>query len=384
MENVFTVSTLTNDNTYIQFISNSAEHNGGAMYINLVSEHCNVFNSILVTSVFSFINNSAGIAGNSIYFSIPRACQIVTDINNTSSLLYYPNKFDYTQPKYNRYPPVVTSPYNIKLFSSAFAIHNSTIDYPMQQKLSKMLGEPIQFTASVLDYFNNITEPVVFSINCKNCDNDYVLSAYQITVHDQSIYELKIFPKVYHDVVSNTNVSIKLFSVLPSVYKLTYVLLSVELSSCRAGYFFDKTQRQCFCHPYSDLVNCKRDFVEIKIGYWIGYLTKEHYTSSICPNNYCSSEHPETSPGYYSLHGKPDDQCSSHRTGVACSECKSGYTLAYDSPDCINTDKCSTGMTILVIVLTILYWIAIVAVVLGLMCFQFQISSGYAYGIIYH
>ena len=75
---------------------------------------------------------------------------------------------------------------------------------------------------------------------------------------------------------------------------------------------------------------------------------------------------------------------SSHRTGVACGECKSGYTLAYDSPDCINTHKCSAGMTILVIVLTILYWIAIVAVVFGLMYFQFQISSGYAYGIIYY
>ena len=58
--------------------------------------------------------------------------------------------------------------------------------------------------------------------------------------------------------------------------------------------------------------------------------------------------------------------------------------LAYDSPDCINTDKCSAGMTILVIVLTILYWITIVAVVFGLMYFQFQISSGYAYGIIYY
>ena len=41
-------------------------------------------------------------------------------------------------------------------------------------------------------------------------------------------------------------------------------------------------------------------------------------------------------------------------------------------------------MTILVIVLTILYWIIIVAVVFGLMYFQFQISSGYAYGIIYY
>ena len=247
-----------------------------------------------------------------------------------------------------------------------------------------MLGEPIQIVASVFDYFNNITEPVTFSIKCKSCGNDYKLSMYQISVHNQSIYEIKILPAAANDVVNDTNISITFLSALVSVYKSISVSLSVTLSPCHTGYLFDSTQGQCVCYPYPDLVRCKGNFVEIKIGYWIGYVTKEHYTSSICPNNYCSSEHPATSPGYYRLRGKPDNQCSSHRTGVACGECKSGYTLAYDSPDCINTDKCSAGMTILVIVLTILYWIAIVAVVFDLMYFQFQISSGYAYGIIYY
>ena len=380
LEEVHAIS--LDDDTIVRFINNSAEQKGGAMYINLVTDHCGVFKDISNASNVSFIDNLAGIAGNSIYFSIPESCPVSTDINNKSSLLYYTNMFNYFESFYTINSPIVTSPYNVTLYLPAITIQNSTIDYFIQE--SKMLGEPIQIIASVFDYFNNITESVTFSVSCKPCGDDYRLSMYQISVHNQSIYELKIFPTVASDVVNNTNISITFLSALASVYKSISVSLTVTLSSCRAGYLFDNTQKQCICYPYSDLVHCKRYYVEIKIGYWIGYITQQHYTSSNCPNNYCSSKHTKTSPGYYSLHGKSDDQCSSHRTGVACGECKSGYTLAYDSPDCINTDKCSAGMTILVIVLTILYWIAIVAVVLGLMYFQFQISSGYAYGIIYY
>ena len=372
------------DNAKVQFINNSAEQKGGAMYVNLdvvITQYCNVFKSIPDTSIISFTDNSAKIAGNSIYFSISQNCQIITDVNDISSLLYYPNKFKYSESFYTLNSPAVTSPYNIKLYSPAIAIHNADNDYSIRE--SKMLGEPIQIIASLFDYFNNITESVIFSIDCKTCGDDYALSMYQISVHNQSMYKLKIFPKVTKDVVNNTNISITLLSTLPSVYKSISASLSVILSSCRAGYSFNNTQGQCACYPHDVIVHCKEDYVEIKIDYWIGYLTEQHYTSSICPNNYCSN-HTETSPGFYSLRGKSDDQCSSHRTGVACGECKSGYTLAYDSPDCINTDKCSAGMTILVIVLTVLYWITIVAVVFGLMYFQFQISSGYAYGIIYY
>ena len=385
LEEVFVI--LSDDDAIVQFINNSAEQKGGAMFSNLVSlvdpgtgsQHCNMYWYISITSNVSFINNSAIIAGNSIYFSIPQSCHIITDINNNSSLLYWPNKFSYSQSVYTVNSPIVTSPYNVTLYPPAVAIHNSTNDYLIQQ--SKMLGEPIQFTASVFDYFKNITEPVTFSIKCRACVG-YILSMYQITVHDLSIHELKVFPIAHTDVINNINISLIFHSVLSPIYKLLFASLSVELSPCRAGYVFNYTK--CLCYPHPDLVYCKEDYVEIKIGYWVGYLTQQHYTASVCPDNYCSSEHTETSPGYYGLHGKSDDQCSSHRTGVACGECKSGYTLAYDSPDCINTDRCSAGMTILVIVLTILYWITIVAVVFGLMYFQFQISSGYAYGIIYY
>ena len=378
-EEVHGISSINAD---VQFINNSAVQRGGALYFNLVTDCSNMF-SVPFNATCTFINNSANIAGNSIYFSISHICHIITNTSDNSSLLYIPNKFNYFQAFYIIGSPVVTSPYNIKFYPPALAIHNSSNDYFIKE--SKMLGEPIQFNTSVLDYFNESTEPVIFSFECKTCVNDYALSTHQITAHNYSLNEFKVFSKTARDVISKTNISITLQSVLTPNYKSISASLLIELSSCRTGYLFDKSQRQCICYPYSDVVHCTEQYSEIKIGYWIGFLTEQQYTSSICPSSYCNfPKRTETSLGYYNLPSKPDDQCSSHRTGVACGECKPGYTLAYDSPDCINTDKCTAGMTILVIMLTILYWIAIVAAVFGLMYFQFQISSGYAYGIIYY
>ena len=373
------VHSISSDNADVKFINNAAEQKGGALYFNLVTDSCDVFSNPF--NAF-FINNSAKLAGNSIYFSIPQTCQINTNICNESSLLYVPNKFNYSQPIRTKSPPIVTSPYNIKLYPPAIVINNSSNDYAIQQ--SKMLGEPIQVSASVLDYFDNITEPVIFIVSCITCGNDFVLSTYQITVHDQSLNELKVFPTLSNDVINNTNISITMLALLSPIYKRISASLSIELSSCHAGYLFDKLQVQCICYPYPDIVHCIGDHSEIKIGYWIGFLT-EHYTSSICPSNYCNfAKCTETSQGYCELPWTPDGQCSPHRTGVACGECKPGYTLAYDSPKCLNNNKCSAETTILVIVLTILYWIAIALGIFCLMYFWFKIPLGYVYAIIYY
>ena len=64
-----------------------------------------------------------------------------------------------------------------------------------------------------------------------------------------------------------------------------------------------------------------------------------------------------------------------------CSDCKPGYTLAYDSFNCVDVNQC---MTALVITLTFLYWILII-ILLFVLTFYFgtQVSSGYFNGVIY-
>ena len=270
LEEVYTVS--SDDNANVQFINNLAEQKGGAMYINLATDFCDVFKNISKPSNISFIDNSASITGDCIYFSIHQNCHI----NNF--MLYYPDMFNYSESQtvYPINPPVVTSPYNVTLHPPAIAMHNDSNGYLIQE--SKMLGEPIKIIASVFDYFDNITEPVTFSINCETCD-DYRLSRHQISVHNQSLYELKIFSKVSKESINNTSVNISI--ALPSNNKPINALLIVQLTDCRVGYLYDNTQKQCYCYPHPDVVHCKEDYVEIKIGYWVGVLTELHYTSSI-------------------------------------------------------------------------------------------------------
>ena len=86
------------------------------------------------------------------------------------------------------------------------------------------------------------------------------------------------------------------------------------------------------------------------------------------------NEQAEIIDGYFNLPIEQNGQCSSHRAGMACGECIPGYTLAYDSTDCINKNKFLTGIRALVVILTIVYWIAIIVVVFGLMYLKFNLS----------
>ena len=101
-EDVQSITSYTDD---IRFINNSAVQTGGALYFNLATDNCNPFlNPFSDPSNVTFINNSANIAGNSIYFSIPKVCHVNINIDNKSSILYYPNKFNYSQPFYTKRP----------------------------------------------------------------------------------------------------------------------------------------------------------------------------------------------------------------------------------------------------------------------------------------
>ena len=365
------------------FVNNIATQYGGAIYIDLpcirttdgITFHSyagEIFN-------ISFIKNKAVITGNSIYFNIHENCKIDTNASSVNSLLHYPYKFHYTEPLGKS---IITSPHSLMLY---FPDHDgSHIGNNKFLIGNKILGKAITFTGNVLDYCNNSAQPTQFYVQCVNGCGDYTLADDRLLVDNVSLLSITVYG---HRIVKPLNITLELTSLLASFNQQFSLQLIIELQQCFSGYYYNLNFNQCVCYNYKDIVQCYDDYNEIKRGYWFGTVSGTFKpTVSLCPSRYCDfgKHRKETRQGYCIIPPRLDDQCSSHRTGVACGECKSGYTLAYDSPDCINTDKCSAGMTILVIVLTILYWIAIVAVVFGLMYFQFQISSGYAYGIIYY
>ena len=149
------------DEASVQFISNTATLNGGAIYVDLL---CDYFQKDTDTFLHHgdlsalFINNSALITGNSLYFSVNRFCSVNTNINDSGTLLYVPCHFNYSQPVNGKMmdipcdldytlldgtgAPIVTSPYELRLyfpFSDGYNI-SSTSDYNVYYIASNILG----------------------------------------------------------------------------------------------------------------------------------------------------------------------------------------------------------------------------------------------------
>ena len=372
--------------SFILFIGNIATQKGGAIFIE-ISFGCPHPTAILFNNSSSvmFTNNSAGFTGDSVYFDIPESCNVIRDPTNINSLVYVPNKFNYTQLTGSFGSPISTSPYKISLCSKGCRLYDNTSTMHSCYISNRiMLGQSIGINATICDYYGNVGDPVQFLIECSDCNNKYRLSSNKIVVQNGLFDITFLAVDADIDIIDNINVTLNLSSVLPSKYRQLTATISLKLSSCQSGYLFDANIQQCKCYEQSiNIIQCQHDYSEIKYGYWFGISIFPKCTVSLCPFHYCRYDrHKETTNGYFKLPKELDGQCNSHRTGVACSECKPGYTLAYDSPECINTNKCSAGMTVLVVVLTILYWIIVVAIVFGLM--QFKVSLGYAYGLIFY
>ena len=140
---------------------------------------------------------------------------------------------------------------------------------------------------------------------------------------------------------------------------------------------------QCECYNNSRIVYCSGSSSAIARGYWFGHVTGIP-TVTICPINYCNFGCCRTTNGYYQL--SPErvnyNQCKSHRSGIACGNCEKGYTLSYNSAECISINKCSTGMITLVVILTVLYWFVIVVAVFIITFYQ--VGIGYFYVLTYY
>ena len=406
------------DNTTVWLIANVATLNGGAIYVDLICSDIYGYSSIInpfkygiiiVNSSAIFINNSARIAGNSLYFSVPRFCSVNTNISDIGSILYVPCQFNYSQPvngKMTNIPceldytllngtgaPIVTSPHELRLYFPFNDGHNisSTSDYNVYFIRNNILGHPVKFTGAVFDYFGKPTEPVLFNMQLQ-CLHATKCSAFTLMGNDhdhiltQSIDNFTILNVTFRGReidATQINVTLSLTSLSYSLSKIAATLV-IELVPCidHPGYTYSEESQTCVCYHHN--VKCSDDDNEIKRGYWFGSIDNRA-TTSLCPNHYCKfTDRKQATGGYFELPNTINAQCNDHRVGRACGECSSGYTLSYDSTDCISVDQCGTGWTVLVITLTCLYWIVVVAGVFSLMYLKRHISLGYLYGTIYY
>ena len=385
---------LIRDGAVLEFIDNSAFSIGDAIFVELFGcpNYPVVFLTLPNTSLVSIISTLPGYSGIAVYFSVSKFCVI------DSSLVKIPYQFNYSRVingelvsipcnHYYNYSnmtithfPVATSPQKVKLYHND--INFIELADNVYRIINQVLLRPVAINAIVLDYFDKPAETTEFFLSCIDCYNVYTLISSQLELDNTSPLHVTL---VGEEVMSATNITLHLLSHIQNYYKSIEVTLVIELVPCpdHPGYFYSTTTKGCICYHH-DVVECYDDYNEIKRGYWFGSVSGKA-TTSLCPGQYCMFvNRKETRDSFFKLPNRVNDQCNHHRSGPACGECSPGYTLAYDSTDCISEDHCSVGMTVLVVVLTCFYWITLVSGVFCLMYFNFQLSSGYLYGIIYY
>ena len=363
---------FTNSSTVI-FSNNVARRYGGAIYYDItqLSDACYRNLSAFVddnSTLIDFRNNFAGIAGNSIYFSISQLCNATLQYNSSI---------------FNRSGEVITSPNQLRLNYPAQLVNNTDLSTYYVSDI--MLGQKIIIPACVVDYYGMPAGSVQFTVQLVDDDID---QNYTISVSDLISVDCRTSQGINNLVITgsqptnntNSTLAIQLNSFYDSRFdwKPITVNLNVQLSSCHSGFYYSRDLEHCVCYTTDDIVTCSDSNSSIRNGYWFGTINDQP-TVTVCPVNYCNFDNCEATAGTCDFYPLRDNQCRGHRSGVACGNCEEGYTLSFDSFDCISIDQCTIGQTVLVITMSFLYWITVIAIVFCMM--YIKIGIGNLYGI---
>ena len=350
-------SITVQDYTRITFITNNALY-GGAIFFDTTHTSL-VFKD--QDEDISFISNTARIAGDDMYFN-----------STESSGGCLNNRIIGINNKTKRF--IATPPNKLQFCTPATCNDNNKTECDSYYLRHIMLGEEIIFPVCVFNYYN---QPYRFLLYGEDNQN------YVIRGSNQNLLSCNdTFSITGNNSLSKTsNYTINLFLHDSSFWKQISIKLTVELTPCHPGFWQYSRSNACECYNTEDIVHCSGSNSTIKRGYWFGSVTGKP-TVTFCPINYCNFICCEASNGYYHLSPLRDNQCRSHRSGTACGSCTDGYTLSFDSPECVEVDSCTAGQTILVILLTVTYWIVMVTLVFAMM--YYKVPIGYLYSITYY
>ena len=346
---------------YINFAINSAQY-GGAIFLHTSAVMINNSNNLY------FKNNKANFKGNSVYLDVTDSCNnscLNSKIMNINSEL------------------ISTPPNELKFFDPAICIDNDNDNHCNSYYVQNTtLGREIIIPTCVLDYYNHVvidsTQFMVYS----EINSSYFINGPQNILISCDLFQgLRIMGNQTLTTMKNFSININLNLDHNPDWKQVTTTLVIELSPCYLGFWHYPESQQCECYNANDILLCSGNSSTIKSGYWFGNVIGRP-TITFCPINYCNFTCCETTNGYYHLSSLRDNQCRSYRSGVACGGCTYGYTLSFDSTECVSLGSCTVSQTVLLIVLTVIYWIVMLVIVFALM--YYRIGIGYLYCITYY
>ena len=363
------------ESTTASFVNNHASFYGGAIYshvdrnlpitnllcaIQVVSHNISQLNAKMI-----FKNNTAKLAGNSIYMSPLYDCQQMY-LKEINSSLMYQTLFHFEDKNndvlFSEISSVAVRTYRCNI--NNIANNNDQIKvYP---------GETITIGLQAYDLNGNPTYAQIFTrmitfIKLSKLHDNRILSKdltqlLPVTQQIQTVYSnnctslhFTIFPE------SISGIMYLHFEVLGYIPTAKVKLISEH---CPPGFIYHSESKACVCSSFlkqCGITQCNIDTLTINIPShsWLGIVDNRTiigYTEH-CPPGYCL-------PSTIINITKPDIMCRGNRMGWLCGQCKEGYSIVLGSTDCYQCHN--TLLTALAISFGILGGIVYVLVLFSL------------------
>ena len=274
----------------------------------------------------------------------------------------------------------------------------------------------LQFTLVITECLNNLYGPRQVFTCCgyHNCNEryEYIIDSihHNVTMissetiancpgSEMCALQLVATAGVYNDIhygLMYTHINIK----IPLTKKLIDDCTNDIAHFSKQRFCYNRTTASQACLPLScdhDFIQCLPNGIHCCSSYGSNYFTvapgywfSDGFTEFVddCPPGHCNIN--------FSLFDKiekngsspiSNDQCVFNWTGLACGECDEDNYIIHDSTSCVPSDKCtlkdSFGL-ILFFFASLLYWVIVISFIFVLLHFKFNITAGYAYGIIFY
>ena len=356
---------LYHSNSNVDFYYNTAKDYGGAIYVLFRNSSINI-NS----SDSNFKNNTAGTTQKALYINVPKSC----NRNCVYSNVNIANNTNFS---------IATSPSKLILHKPAQCINRNEKDCNSFYMDNIMLGQEIMFDACVLDYYDQPTKAAEFLVTGMNHEDYSISGPNYITISCNHMTQaISITGSLRSNNSYNYSMTISLYVVRTSESKTISVNLMLGLTQCHPGFQYLSESKKCECYDTKNIISCPSSNTStVKRGYWFGSVDGKP-TVTYCPNDYCNFTCCEITNGVFHLYPVRENQCRPRRSGIACGNCEKGFTLSFDSNECIEINQCTIGQMVLVIFLSLLYWIAVVVTVFIIM--HAKVTIGSLYAIIYY
>ena len=387
-------SFFINANTTILFHDNRAKKTGGALYIQTYCigqyEPCffqpNVDRLTLISNLktmynmsLNFSNNSAGIAGNSIYGGNMEKCNTyqIFSLDNIHtgfeySLQIFETIFHFESDILSKH--VSSNPYKVILCDKNPTLNFNVIPGKVFSVLVKSAGQ-----------FNATTVGVV-TAKLRNLSNDTALTPVGYFEPTRDCKNLSM-------IVNSTSFG-KQYSAVLQVqqdkpesicsYRMT-PRIRINIMPCPWGFNIDNTAGTCRCNYvtfYHTQIVCFLDDLIIqkplRKNTWIGCRTsgsnctdRSEFLYGICGQvSYCNQNYNVSASNTH-------HQCQTGRTGIACGSCRTNYSAVFGSSKC---KRCTNSY----LSLLPLYLIAPIILLILISKLNITIANGTVYGFLFY